>query len=158
MGKLLNPQVIRDREYRASHTSFLAEMSESGKKKLARGISAAGGLAVAAEMSVTAFAENDTSGKVWENLGKGLVSVLNGIRPFVIAITVVAIVILGIGLIIGSEQRKQQFKTALIWVIVGAAVILLAGPIANRILTAVDANSGSGKDYESYLSMMEFLV
>lgn len=154
MGKLLDPQVIQDREFRASHTSFLNKMSEDKKKKLAKGISAAGGLAVAAELAVPAMAD-----EMWNNLGKGIVSVLNGIRPFVIAITIVAIVILGIGLIIGSEQRKQQFKTALIWVIVGAAVILLAGPISKQIMNAVDVNSKSGDNYDSYLTdLIQFAV
>lgn len=147
MGRLLNPQIIRDREYRANHQSVLETMSESGKKKLAAGISAAGGLAVAAEMAIPAMADDG----IWNNLGTGLVRVLNGIRPFVIAITIVAIVLLGIGLIIGSEQRKQQFKTALIWVIVGAAIILLAGPISKQILNAV-GGSHQGSDYDSYLT------
>lgn len=165
MGKMLDARVIQDREYRAKKDTVTEMVKETGKHKLAAGLAAFGGAATTAALAAPAMAapavaapagNNQTD--LWGNLGKGIVSVLNGIRPFVIAITIAALVICGIGVIIGSEQRRQQFKTAIIWIIIGAAVVLLAGPISGRIVEATDATGNRGNGYDSYLgtTMIKF--
>ena len=161
MGKMLDARVIQDREYRAKKDTVTEMVKETGKHKLAAGLAAFGGAATTAAlaapaMAAPAVAANNKKTDLWGNLGKGIVSVLNGIRPFVIAITIAALVICGIGVIIGSEQRRQQFKTAIIWIIIGAAVVLLAGPISARIVEATDANGNRGDGYDSYLTMIKF--
>lgn len=161
MGKMLDARVIQDREYRAKKDTVTEMVKETGKHKLAAGLAAFGGAATTAAlaapaMAAPAVAAGNKQTDLWGNLGKGIVSVLNGIRPFVIAITIAALVICGIGVIIGSEQRRQQFKTAIIWIIIGAAVVLLAGPISARIVEATDANGNGGNGYDTYLTMIKF--
>lgn len=163
MGKMLDARVIQDREYRAKKDTVTEMVKETGKHKLAAGLAAFGGAATTAAlaapaMAAPAVAASNKQTDLWGNLGKGIVSVLNGIRPFVIAITIAALVICGIGVIIGSEQRRQQFKTAIIWIIIGAAVVLLAGPISERIVEATDATGNRGNGYDSYLgtTMIKF--
>lgn len=162
MGKMLDARVIQDREYRAKKDTVTEMVKETGKHKLAAGLAAFGGAATTAALAAPAMAADPavaaTNKKtdLWGNLGKGIVSVLNGIRPFVIAITIAALVICGIGVIIGSEQRRQQFKTAIIWIIIGAAVVLLAGPISGRIVDATDAAGNRGNGYDTYLTMIKF--
>lgn len=154
MGKMLDASVIQDREYRAKKNTIQETIKETGKHKLAAGLAACGGAAATAVLAVPALAENGDN-QIWTNMGHGIVSVLNGIRPFVIAITIAALVICGIGVIIGSEQRRQQFKTAIIWIIIGAAVILLAGPISQQIINATSSSDKDGqKNYENYLTMI----
>lgn len=149
MGKMLDARVIQDREYRAKKDTVTEMVKETGKHKLAAGLAAVGGAATTAALAVPAMAD---SNDIWGNMGNGIVSVLNGIRPFVIAITIAALVICGIGVIIGSEQRRQQFKTAIIWIIIGAAVVLLAGPISQKIVEATGSSEASGSDsYQNYL-------
>lgn len=152
MGKMLDASVIQDREYRAKKNTIQETIKETGKHKLAAGLAACGGAAATAVLAVPALAEDSGNNKIWTNMGHGIVTVLNGIRPFVIAITIAALVICGIGVIIGSEQRRQQFKTAIIWIIIGAAVVLLAGPISQQIIKATSSSESNSDTYSNYLN------
>jgi len=79
-------------------------------------------------------------GAMWKQFGNGIVGIFTGIRPFVIALVVVALVVDGIGCIIGGEQSREKFKRALPWVIGGAVVILLSLSIAEGVINGISSD------------------
>lgn len=115
-----------------------------GKEKRAHGKTISAmilGFMVAMMAAVPVFA----AGTVWENFGNGLLGIINGIQPFTTALAIIALVVGGLGCIIGGEASREKFKRALPWIIGGAAVVLLAGPIADRIISASTSSGGSDK-------------
>lgn len=74
---------------------------------------------------------------MWERLAEALVGFLDGITPLVVALVILALVVAGLGCIIGGQESREKFKKALPWVIGGAAIALLAGPIARQIVAGV---------------------
>ena len=101
------------------------------------------GAATALMMATPVFAK----GTVWENFGDGLLGIINGIKPFTTALAIIALVIGGLGCIIGGETSREKFKRAFPWIVGGSAVVLLAMPLAARIISA-STESGGSDDYK----------
>ena len=83
------------------------------------------------------------SSSMWHQFGDGIVGIFTGIRPFVIALVVAALIINGIGCIIGGEQSREKFKHAMPWVLVGAVVILLSLSIATGVIEGMVGTDNS---------------
>lgn len=88
-------------------------------------------------------ATSKDSTSMWKQFGNGIVGIFTGIRPFVIALVVAALIINGIGCIIGGEQSREKFKHAMPWVLVGAVVILLSLSIATGVIEGMVGTDNS---------------
>lgn len=120
-----------------------------GKEKRAHGKTISAmilGFMVAMMAAVPVFAAK-SSGEIWTDFGNGLLGIINGIKPFTTALAIIALVVGGLGCIIGGEPSREKFKRALPWIAAGAAVVLLAGPLAEKIISSADAN-GNGDQYK----------
>lgn len=114
-----------------------------GKEKRAHGKTISAmilGFMVAMTAAVPVFATD--SGDVWAGFGNGLLDIINGIKPFTTALAIIALVVGGLGCIIGGEPSREKFKRALPWIAAGAAVVLLAGPLADRIINSTGKYGG----------------
>lgn len=138
---MLDPGVIQKKEKRAHGKTLSAALS---------------GAIVSAMTAVPVFAKGEAASTstddTWKNIGQGLVKFIDGIKPFVIAIIVLALVVDGVGCIIGGEQSREKFKRALPWIVGGSVIILLAGAIAQKVANISD---NAGKDYEGYVTMIQ---
>lgn len=88
-------------------------------------------------------ATSKDSTSMWKQFGNGIVGIFTGIRPFVIALVVAALIINGIGCIIGGEQSREKFKHAMPGVLVGAVVILLSLSIATGVIEGMVGTDNS---------------
>lgn len=149
--QLLDPRVIQKRE-RHAHQDNLSKSRMGFVTSATAGVFTAMNMAVAVQAagnSGTGSSSGPTNG-FWKDLGTGLVGFIENIRPFVIAIVVLALVVDGVGCVIGGEQSREKFKHALPWIIGGAVVILLAGQIAVAIVNSA-GNNKSG-EYKQYIT------
>lgn len=83
------------------------------------------------------------SSSMWKQFGNGVVGIFTGIRPFIIALVVAALVIDGIGCIIGGEQSREKFKHAMPWIIMGSVVVLLSLSIATGVIEGMVGTDNS---------------
>lgn len=67
------------------------------------------------------------------NFMTGLYSIATDIQPFTYVIAIFAFVVIGVMFMIPNEKCKEKAKDALPWVIIGAAVILLAVAFAKDL-------------------------
>lgn len=112
------------------------------------------GFATAMMAAVPAFADKN-SDQVWYNFGNGLIGILDGIKPFTTALAIIALVVGGLGCIIGGEPSREKFKRALPWIAGGAAVVLLAVPLAERIIDAASNDGTYNGKYSGTLNKSE---
>mgnify|MGYP000757806534 CR=1 FL=1 len=115
-----------------------------GKEKRAHGKTISAmilGFMVAMMAAVPVFAKG--SGDVWTDFGNGLLDIISGIKPFTTALAIIALVVGGLGCIIGGEASREKFKRAFPWIVGGAVIVLLAGPLAEKI---IDSAGKHGSD------------
>lgn len=147
--QLLDPRVIQKRE-RHAHQDNLSKSRMGFVTSATAGAFTAMNMAVAVQAAgTTPTGVNQKENSFWQSLGTGLVGFIENIRPFVIAIVVLALVVDGVGCVIGGEQSREKFKHALPWIIGGAVVILLAGQIALAVVNS--AGNGESGSYEEYI-------
>lgn len=60
------------------------------------------------------------------NFMTGLYSIATDVQPWTYVLALVAFVIIGVCFMIPNEKVKEKAKEALPWVIIGAAIVLLA--------------------------------
>lgn len=124
---LLDPKTIKGEQH--AHLRALSSMAL--------------GAVTAMTAAVPVFADD-----VWTNFSDGILGVIDGIKPFVTALAIIALVVGGLGCIIGGEQSREKFKHALPWIVGGSAIALLAPSLAEKIITA-SVNSGGNGYYSS---------
>ena len=124
---LLDPKTIKGEQH--THLRALSSMAL--------------GAVTAMTAAVPVFAD-----EVWTSFSDGILGVIDGIKPFVTALAIIALVVGGLGCIIGGEQSREKFKHALPWIVGGSAIALLAPSLAEKIITA-SVNSGGTGYYSS---------
>lgn len=160
MGKkMLDSGIIQEREKHAhpKQAESAANANPRVNPKVIRSVAFSLGLLLALCLAIPAMAANGDSTDAWASFGKGLVGLFSKIKPFVIGLAIASLIINGIGVMVGGPEHKQQFKQGVIWTIVGAAVILLAGQLAEKIVEgAQGGDSSNGDDYQKYVKMIQF--
>lgn len=162
MGKkMLDSGIIQEREQHA-HPKKSENTDSRVNPKVVRSVAFSLGLLMALCLAIPAMAKSgNDNGDTWSAFGEGLVGLFNKIKPFVVGLAIASLIINGIGVMVGGPEHKQQFKQGVIWTIVGAAVILLAGKLAQTIVDSSSTAAGSdsyGQYVKNAKGMIEFAV
>jgi len=67
------------------------------------------------------------------NAAGSALSIFNGIRSLVVALVILALIFGGMGCIIGGEDSRHRFRSAIPWIVFGSCLMLFSLSIAGVI-------------------------